>query len=124
MQVYFETLQIHDNKILVWLHHPHRMLICDLKYLQQRQEQEGGYANPFENKSFILYPSGFTEYKMLAPALESKMPLLVQVRSNESLATTLESSAVNNAVDQFVLSHDEMNRILNTTKSVSNVIRI
>ena len=118
LQVYFETLQVQQNGILVWLHHPARMLVCDLKYLQSRQVQS--IANPTEEKNFIIYPAGFTEYRKLDPPSDSKMPILIQCHANESLTTPWPG--VNNAADHFVLSHEEMTRILNTTRSILNIM--
>jgi hypothetical protein len=122
MQVYFETVQILGNHVLVWLLHPHRMLIYDLNQLRARQQEALQAANPQpDQKNFILHPP-LTEYKMLQSPMDSKMPIFIQCHPNESITTPIGSfGTTSNTADYFVLSHEEMNRIIQTVKSVLQV---
>jgi hypothetical protein len=79
MDVYFETFTTFNNGTIdVWLHHPHRLLVCDWKYLQQ-----AGSVNPQGNKIII---ERFDEFRQIHHnSLDSKMPIFEQVRPEESL---------------------------------------
>jgi hypothetical protein len=122
MQVYFETLQVDRGRVVVWLRHPHRMLICSMDYLTKRQK-EAIEHNASEQKSFIVhcrspYDKGHVrEYKTLDSPMDSKMPILIECHPNESLTTQSQSFFG----DYFVLSHDEWHRIVNTTRSILNL---
>lgn len=121
MQVYFETLQVQRTQVLVWLMHPHRMLVCTLDYLRQRQQEALDTKDGNEQKNFILYPHGFEEYKMLQSPMDSKMPILIKCHENELLCIPTSTNNATRLEDCFVLSHDEMHRILQTTRSVMSL---
>lgn len=115
MQVYFETLQVRrDGTILVYLHHPQRMLICDLHHIRQKANESAG-----DNFSIQQYG----EYRLLQPHSDSKMAIFLECQLAESL-TRGDGLGFGGfggfgaQADDFILSRQEFNRIIQTATSI------
>ena len=111
LTVYFETITISRNNVIqVWLHHPYRLLVCNLSDLIRREQESKEMGN-----YFTLDNVPYIEYRTLPAFQDCKMPVLWEVQPDDSLATPINPFAPR---EQFKLEREEFQRIVNTTRSL------